>query len=108
VICPSTDGASCADDSHWADGRIVFVDVDKDGTRTAASEPLLRKTDALSGSPAVTASGFPNTYLTFSPYGSLSPSGSAGSLKLCASSSEGRLVSLTTSGRPAATKVACP
>lgn len=47
VLCPSADGRGCADTERWAQGWIVFADLDGDRERDR-NEPLLR-----------TAPGFP-------------------------------------------------
>ncbi|MEJ2686681.1 MAG: GspH/FimT family protein, partial [Gammaproteobacteria bacterium] len=41
VLCPSTNGRVCAHSERWAQGWIVFADLDGDRERTR-SEPLLR------------------------------------------------------------------
>jgi type IV fimbrial biogenesis protein FimT len=40
-MCPSGDGAECADDGRWEQGWIVFSDTDHDGDH-AASEAVIR------------------------------------------------------------------
>lgn len=35
-ICPSTDGATCADSYHWESGWIVYADVDDDNRKGPA------------------------------------------------------------------------
>lgn len=42
VMCPTGDGAQCADTSEWANGFMVFEDLDADRARDA-DEPLLRR-----------------------------------------------------------------
>ena len=42
VVCKSTDLVNCTNDDKWDQGWIVFDDVDSSGSRTPASEPLLR------------------------------------------------------------------
>jgi len=40
-LCPSGDGAACADDGRWEQGWILFADLDADGARSH-DEPVLR------------------------------------------------------------------
>lgn len=107
VICPSSDGSTCSS-TDWADGRVVFVDSDRDGARTSG-EPLLRSVSLLSGTPTLTLSGFSTSYLAFNPYGGLAPSGNAGTVKICLPAfAEGRLVTIGANGRPSSTSATCP
>lgn len=108
VVCPSSDGSSCSTGADWAEGRIIFADLNRDGTRDT-DEPLLRTVAALPSSPTVAVSGFSTSYVTFSPYGGLFPSGNAGSLTICMSGyATGRIVSLGVNGRPVTSNAACP
>lgn len=63
VVCPSTDGESCADGTEWNTGWIVFVD---DGAGTLANagnqvvntnERILKVVSAQSGVASITSSG---------------------------------------------------
>ena len=38
VVCPSTDGAACADSDDWSTGYIAFVDIDDDNTVDAGED----------------------------------------------------------------------
>lgn len=110
VVCPSTDGATCSGaTADWAKGRLVFLDTNRDGSR-ALSETLLKARDKLSGDLTLSVSSFTNLVaITFNPYGGLVPLGSSGTFKLCSpSAATGRQIRVDVSGRPAATKVACP
>lgn len=50
LVCPSIDGAHCADGGHWEAGWIVALDRNRDGQPDAA--PLLRgDRDTTNGSP---------------------------------------------------------
>lgn len=62
VVCPSTDGASCADSTEWNTGWIVFVD---DGAGTVANagnqvvntnERILKVVSTLSGVESIESS----------------------------------------------------
>jgi type IV fimbrial biogenesis protein FimT len=48
VLCPSSDGAQCADDEDWSRGWIVFIDPDAN-RRHDPGEPLLHQQAALAG-----------------------------------------------------------
>ena len=41
VVCPSIDGASCANSSRWEDGWILFVDHDADRRRSSGEPRIL-------------------------------------------------------------------
>ncbi len=109
TLCASSDLSSCtgAGDA-WQGGRIVFVDTNANGTREAA-EQILKRTESVGGSRTLVASGFSNTYfLSFRPYGGLLPA-TGGSFKLCDPDiGTGRTVVVAATGRPSASKVACP
>lgn len=103
TVCGSTDGSTCTGDATgWSSGRIVFVDADKDGSRSN-SETLLLKGNPVDSSISITVSGFPNTsYVGFLPYGGLNPSGT-GAFRVCPvnanSGSYGRQIALPSTGR---------
>jgi len=48
TVCSSTDQDACAGSNNWANGWIVFVDLNRDGSRDA-TEQLLQVWPALSG-----------------------------------------------------------
>ena len=52
-ICRSSDQNSCG--GSWADGWIVFSDVDQDGALDAGTDTLLQAGDGLSGGSTLTA-----------------------------------------------------
>lgn len=57
VTCQSTNGTSCTG-GNWKDGRLVFVDTNKDGLLGA--EPILRFREAIGGSDGtITVTGTP-------------------------------------------------
>lgn len=109
TLCASADLDVCSDAGDaWESGRIVFIDTNTNGTRES-TEPILKKTESVGGSRTLIASGFPNTYfLSFRPYGGLLPA-TGGSFKLCDPAiGTGRTVVVAATGRPVASKVACP
>lgn len=111
TVCGSADGISCAVDvTGWSVGRIIFVDADKNGSRSG-SETLLRQGGAVDPKISVSSSGFPNdTYIAFLPYGGLSPSGS-GAFAVCpvipAPNAPGRQVAVVSTGRITTSAVSC-
>lgn len=96
TVCPSTSGAGCTA-TAWELGRIVFADVDGDGTVDAGSDTVLRVTGPLAAGSILNAAGYtalaPLRYL---PAGNAS---AAGSFTLCRSGYLGRIVSVNTAGR---------
>jgi type IV fimbrial biogenesis protein FimT len=114
VLCPTADhGASCSTSAaNWSRGWMVFVDVDRSGSRQAGSEALLQLADGISGNLSATVTGFTDAVITFSPYGGLLQGGApaaGGSIRLCAASgTSGRSVRVDASGRPSSMKVTCP
>ncbi|MDW3094942.1 MAG: GspH/FimT family pseudopilin [Gammaproteobacteria bacterium] len=55
TICSSTDGDSCAADTDWATGWIVFNDADGDGVVANVSD-ILREWEAVTGDTTLTGS----------------------------------------------------
>lgn len=109
ALCASADLEFCSDSGDaWQTGRIVFIDTNSNGTRES-TERILKKTESVGGSRTLVASGFPNTYfVSFRPYGGLLPA-TGGSFKLCDPDiGTGRTVVVAATGRPSASKVACP
>lgn len=105
TMCISSDGATCTG-TDWQAGRMIFVDTNVNGTWDAG-EPTLKITQALDTSATLVATGFPNAYLQFRPYGGLQPA-IGGSFKLCSSSSAtGRQITVAVTGRPTANRVTC-
>lgn len=109
TLCVSADLSFCTGTGDaWQGGRIVFIDTNANGTREPA-EQILKTTESVGGSRTLVASGFPNTYfLSFRPYGGLLPA-TGGTFKLCDPAvGTGRTVVVAATGRPSASKVACP
>ncbi|HEV7800661.1 MAG TPA: GspH/FimT family pseudopilin, partial [Burkholderiales bacterium] len=46
-LCPSVDRVTCAGNAQWARGWIVFEDTDRNGTRDAPGEEIIKVTSAL-------------------------------------------------------------
>jgi type IV fimbrial biogenesis protein FimT len=47
ILCPGTPEVGCADTMDFAQGVIVFVDIDENNDFTPGAEPLVRVTEAL-------------------------------------------------------------
>ena len=107
AICVSTNQTACESGKSWDKGRIIFVDTNADGA-VSAGERVLRVSQAMSDT-NVTASGFGAAEVVrFRPFGGLRPA-TAGSFKICPTSgTEGRSISVASSGRPMVAKVTCP
>ena len=103
IMCPSTDGASCAASTEWEDGWIVHVDLNDDAVIT--DNEILR---AEAGAEVMTVrSDFQS--LSYRPNGRIwtNPgAGSSGDFTFCDSrgASEARVVQLDISGRPSTSK----
>lgn len=109
TICPSTTGTACASASAgWKVGRILFVDVNTNG-KVDTAETILRFTPALSTDASLAITGFSTAEnIMFRSHGGLAPA-TSGSFKLCSIDSKtGRQVAIPISGRPMASRVACP
>ena len=65
AICPSPDGESCS--GTWAGGWLVWSDLNADGLRQSAGEPVLRRQAALRD---IVSSGS-NAAIRFSPRGAV-------------------------------------
>jgi type IV fimbrial biogenesis protein FimT len=116
TLCPSANGGTCSGGTNWAQGWIVFNDVDVDGTRTVASEELIKATPAVSntnpnavtvmraGNPAPSVSYGPSgvvaagqTVFTFCDVRAGTPSGV----------NNARQITVNVTGRPIFSKVTC-
>lgn len=105
AICISSNGTSCTG-SDWAAGRLVFVDMDGDGSYTSGTDVLLKVVGPLSGNTSITAFGFSTTgYIQFLPYGGLHST--AGNFKFCSTtiSPSGTEVDVAVTGRPQANRM---
>jgi type IV fimbrial biogenesis protein FimT len=107
-ICGSSDGLAC--DSHWSQGRLVFVDGDANGAVDGGDE-ILRVREALKGQTLVDA--FPPVGTAATHYLSYSSSGfssASGTFTLCQSGYIGRVITISQTGRvsSASTLSTCP
>lgn len=106
TFCPSASGTACGG-TDWSAGRVVFVDLNGDGTFNAGSDIMLRVGDPMTGGATLSS-----TFNTASPLQYL-PSGQAsatGSFTVCKSGQVGRTISITLAGATnlAATAANCP
>lgn len=99
IMCKSSDGSSCTEDTEWQDGWLVFVDTDEDGVVDA--DEILRVNGALGGDTSLQVSG-----TDFSDQMSYQTDGSAsgtGTFVLCnarADTATAREVDVSLTGRP--------
>ncbi|MFP5414689.1 MAG: GspH/FimT family pseudopilin [Gammaproteobacteria bacterium] len=103
AMCRSNTGTSCAG-SDWADGWILWTDID--GDAAVDSVEIVQVREALAGNFALTATG---SSFTYRPDGSVT--GAADSFELLPSDGDtdyGRCVAVDVTGRPSVTKGACP
>lgn len=114
AICPQSTGSAttCGTSAtEWANGRLVFVDLDGDGGADAG-EPLLQRMrgGSLTNMTLALTNYTPSTlFVAFSPYGGLNPPGSRATFTLCSPDApNGRQIAVAQSGRPNVTSVACP
>ncbi len=116
VLCPSSNGSSCAASGGWSQGWIVFSDADKNNSFNddGDSDPcengedcLLRSHDAIGGN--ITVSSTLGGRIQFSPTG-MADSSTTGKIKFCDDRKEGRELELIASGRLRLVKngVSCP
>ena len=114
VLCRSNTGTSCAG-SDWADGWILWPDMDRDGALDpddgdgipeAGEEMILQVQEALEGRFDLSATG---SAITYRPDGSIA--GAADAFELLPPGGDtdyGRCIALDVTGRPTVTKGACP
>lgn len=69
TMCKSGDGAGCVDTGNWAQGWIVFVDVDGNHLRNANTETLLRVHGALNEQSSLVGTTSVTNYAMFVPDG---------------------------------------
>ncbi|EAR20897.1 GspH/FimT family pseudopilin [Nitrococcus mobilis] len=103
TICRSSNQSSCG--SAWADGWIVFNDVDQDGVLDAGTDTLLQAGDGLSGGSTLTAGA---GFVRYTASGAaldttqftLTPADCQGDMR--------RLIQVTGSGQATVQKATCP
>ncbi len=65
VMCKSTNGSSCTDESAWHEGHIVFVDANKNH-QVDAGEPIIHVQQGLEGNLRLRYGGL-HEYVRYSP-----------------------------------------
>lgn len=105
TVCASSNGTSCT--GTWTQGRIVFVDNNKDGAVTAG-DTVLRVRQALDDN-TLTTTNFSTTYIQYRPSGPIN-STTAGYFRVCRAGYTGRDINITITGRinTANTASTCP
>lgn len=111
ALCTSTDGTTCGG-STWADGWIVFPDLNGNGTQDAATELAFKAHGKLDGANTVQVCGDVGGGPRYLPY---RPNGVSGTgfvaFVICDSRTtplNGRNIDITTTGRANVTRVTCP
>jgi type IV fimbrial biogenesis protein FimT len=102
VLCPTDDGAQCADTYEWAGGFMVFEDRDADRALDA-DEPLLRRSQPdLGGVRITTSTG--RRKVVYQPEGTAG--GTNATFRICPTSERtpGRAVVISNTGRPRVTE----
>lgn len=116
VMCPSADGASCAQQGGWQQGWLVFSDVNNNA-RVDAGEAIVLKQPALAQGLLATSTDSTSRYISYTPLGDtrqVSGAFQGGTLKLCfpsAGQSPARTVVISRTGRARTTRLSaasCP
>ncbi len=101
TLCSSSNGTTCASVS-WAQGRIVFADVNGDGALDVGEE-ILRAVPAMPGTITAATAGLSNTYkIQFRSSGMAAGlSAATATFTLCddRTGAYGRLITITATGR---------
>ena len=115
-LCTSTNGATCTN-SAWAQGWLVFVDVDGDGRQDAA-EVALKSHGALETTNTMVvaqdSAGLPTSrFVPYRPSGVSAPGAQPVTFRMCDSRTgalginKGRLITISATGRPIVTRINC-
>lgn len=98
VICPSTDGATCAAPNSWNEGWIIFVDENRNSTHDA-NENLLRISEAVDTGLTIKASNHLTQYIRYRANGMTAETGE---LVICdpRGSAAAQAIIINTTGRP--------
>lgn len=112
VLCKSANSSTCDNSLTWGAGWIVFVDSDNDGTRTVATDALLRVGQSNEGvTTSVTGSTISN-YISFTARGAAQTTtggAQSGTITFCISGQTQRQLGLVASGRASIVKgSSCP
>lgn len=106
VMCPSADEVSCGSGS-WHDGWLVYANLDGSlsGSEPGSNDKVLETHAPLSGDFTLTSNQFPSR-VVYLPTGRTADSGR---FALCAGDSdvEGRMIEVSSTGRPRTASHAC-
>jgi type IV fimbrial biogenesis protein FimT len=111
VMCKSPDGLFCSATGDWAQGWIIFHDLDNNGVRNGL-ETIIRREMALESSLRLVGNLNVARYVSFTPSGATKLVGGgfqAGTLTVChysAGPGAARQIVLNAAGRPRVQKVA--
>lgn len=110
-LCTTNNGTTCSG-STWADGWLVFPDLNGNGTQDAATEAALKSRGELEGDNTVAVCGDVGggpRYLSYRPSG-VSSAGIV-NFVICDTRTtdlNGRSIDITNTGRANVTRVTCP
>jgi type IV fimbrial biogenesis protein FimT len=116
VMCPSANGAACADGGGWHQGWLVFHDANNNAALDGGESVILSQ-EALSPDVRLTGNQPVARYISYSPSGAaqlVSGAFQAGTLTVCLRSPEpaaARQIILSSTGRPRVAKTtlaSCP
>ena len=99
-ICPTSNNTSCSTSSQWADGWLMFVDLD--GNSLPQASELIELGAALDGRVSLTASTAFQQWIQFRPSGAaIGSAGNSGSFSVCSGDYPeiSRLVGISAVGR---------
>jgi type IV fimbrial biogenesis protein FimT len=104
TVCPTSDGVNCIDD--WTQRRVIFLGTD---AIIPGDANFIRTSAPPSGKLAVVPNNVPNAgkYIRFRPTGLVETSSPSWSLCETGFAGTGRLVSISSSGRPTVQNNAC-
>jgi type IV fimbrial biogenesis protein FimT len=109
-LCASSDGATCSG-SNWSAGRIVFTDANGNGTVDAATDTILRVTEALTAGNTIIPGNLVSAGLIqFRPSGlSSGVTGGGATFTLCdnRAGAFGRKVTVSPTGRASFAVATC-
>lgn len=106
VLCKSANGSSCSTDTgvSWADGWLVFADLNNDAAWAAADDVLLRAREALPDDLTFEPPASVDK-IVFARQGLLAKNGGTGQYKLCSTALDrARIIDVSATGRPSLTE----
>jgi len=96
--------------TNWAQGYIVFADVNQNGTFNSGTDELIAVGEALSGGNTLVSAGLTANQLQFRASGNSNVTAAGGTFKLCddRAGNFGRLITVTVTGRATSVPTVCP